>query len=141
MVGILGILTRQLINYHFRNTLEGMCDGESDYCKKLYNYLSENLDWISRTVNKKTDADSYWKQILVGILGILTRQLISYHFRNTLEGMCDGERDYCKKLYNYLSENLDWISRTVNKKTDADSYWKQVSRISFITFHFFWKNH
>lgn len=59
--------------------------------------------------------------------GILTRQLITYHFRNTIKEMCIGEEEYCKKLFDYLSKNLRWISRIMNKKTEIDIYWKQVS--------------
>ncbi|VDM48781.1 unnamed protein product [Toxocara canis] len=61
------------------------------------------------------------------ITGILTRQLIYFHFRNTIEDMCKGYRTYCKKLYNYLAKNLNWIKKTANAKPKEDIYWKQVN--------------
>uniref|UniRef100_A0A0R3RHQ1 Phospholipase B-like n=1 Tax=Elaeophora elaphi TaxID=1147741 RepID=A0A0R3RHQ1_9BILA len=59
--------------------------------------------------------------------GILTRQLITYHFRNTVEEMCDSGGKFCMKLFDYLSKNLEWIKRTVSKRTKMDIYWNQVN--------------
>lgn len=65
------------------------------------------------------------------ISGILTKQLIYYHFRNTIEDMCKGYRVYCNKLYAYLAKNLKWIEQTVRMKPKEDLYWKQVGFIAF----------
>ncbi|MCP9259037.1 putative phospholipase B-like 2 [Dirofilaria immitis] len=59
--------------------------------------------------------DDITQAFAAGLLeGILTRQLITYHFRNTVEGMCDGEEEYCKRLFAYLSKNLNWIKHTMS---------------------------
>ncbi|VDK64625.1 unnamed protein product [Anisakis simplex] len=64
--------------------------------------------------------------------GILSRELIYYHFRNTIEDMCKGYRAYCKKLYQYVSENLNWIKKTVAQKPKSDLYWRQVKLLLHI---------
>ncbi|KAI6188670.1 putative phospholipase B-like 2 [Aphelenchoides besseyi] len=64
-----------------------------------------------------------------GVLeGSLSRLQIYYHFRNTIEGMCNPtaeKREYCKRLYKYLKSNLDWIQSQVVARND--DYWKMVN--------------
>ncbi|KAL4002494.1 Phospholipase B family protein [Acanthocheilonema viteae] len=84
--------------------------------------------WGILEVETFNDVDEMTQAFAAGLLeGVLTRQLITYHFRNTVEEICDGEEEYCKKLFAYLSKNLEWIKRTVSKKTEMDIYWKQVN--------------
>uniref|UniRef100_A0A1I7SUI5 Phospholipase B-like n=1 Tax=Bursaphelenchus xylophilus TaxID=6326 RepID=A0A1I7SUI5_BURXY len=61
--------------------------------------------------------------------GSLTKLQIYYHFRNTIEGNCNGaNRDYCKRLYRYLRSNLDWVqSQVLNPALKDDPYWRQVN--------------
>lgn len=59
--------------------------------------------------------------------GILTRQQIYYHYRNTVEDLCKGYKNYCKRLYDYLAKNLQWISETVKEKPETDLYWRHVN--------------
>ncbi|VDK18842.1 unnamed protein product [Anisakis simplex] len=72
--------------------------------------------------------------------GILSRELIYYHFRNTIEDMCKGYRAYCKKLYQYVSENLNWIKKTVAQKPKSDLYWRQVN-LSFAQVTGIWQGY
>ena len=64
-----------------------------------------------------------------GVLeGSLSKLQIYYHFRNTVEGMCNpdpGTKAYCKRLYKYLKTNMDWIRSQV--LTQKDNYWKMVN--------------
>ncbi|VDK67353.1 unnamed protein product [Onchocerca ochengi] len=84
--------------------------------------------WGILEVETFSGADEITQAFAAGLLeGILTRQLITYHFRNTIEEMCNGDEEFCKKLFSYLSKNLNWIKRTVSKKTEMDIYWKQVN--------------
>jgi len=60
--------------------------------------------------------------------GSLTKLQIYYHFRNTIEGMCNpdpGIRAYCKRLYKYLKTNMDWVRSQVLTRTD--DYWKMIN--------------
>uniref|UniRef100_A0AC35U4X8 Phospholipase B-like n=1 Tax=Rhabditophanes sp. KR3021 TaxID=114890 RepID=A0AC35U4X8_9BILA len=59
--------------------------------------------------------------------GLLTKLQIYYHHRNTIEGMCKDHRQYCRRLYDYLTENLDWIRDEVQAKAATDKYWKHVN--------------
>ncbi|CAG9531329.1 unnamed protein product [Cercopithifilaria johnstoni] len=85
--------------------------------------------WGILEVETFNGVDEITQSFAAGLLeGILTRQLITYHFRNTIEEMCDDEEEYCKKLFAYLSKNLEWIKKSViSKKTEMDLYWKQVN--------------
>uniref|UniRef100_A0A915CXR7 Phospholipase B-like n=1 Tax=Ditylenchus dipsaci TaxID=166011 RepID=A0A915CXR7_9BILA len=61
-----------------------------------------------------------------GVLeGILTELQIRYHYMNTVQGMCKGFKTYCRKLYSYLSKNMDWIHSQVLEKPKTDIYWRQ----------------
>lgn len=60
--------------------------------------------------------------------GSLTKLQIYYHFRNTIEGMCNnGNKEYCKALYKYLRDNLDWVKSQVLTQPRTDEYWKMVN--------------
>ncbi|EFO13445.2 hypothetical protein LOAG_15084, partial [Loa loa] len=83
--------------------------------------------WGILEVETFNNTDEITQAFAAGLVeGILTRKLITYHFRNTVEEMCDSEEEYCKKLFAYLSRNLNWIKRTISEKTEMDIYWKQV---------------
>jgi len=58
-----GYLTKLQINYHYKNTVETLCKGQEAYCKKLYKYIQNNLDWIRGEVTSKPRKDLYWKQV------------------------------------------------------------------------------
>uniref|UniRef100_A0A1I8EMD1 Phospholipase B-like n=1 Tax=Wuchereria bancrofti TaxID=6293 RepID=A0A1I8EMD1_WUCBA len=84
--------------------------------------------WGIFEVETFNGVDEITQAFAAGLLeGILTRQLIKYHCRNTLEGMCNGKKEYCNKLFAYLSKNLNWIKHTVRKKREIDIYWKQLA--------------
>ncbi|CAD5214772.1 unnamed protein product [Bursaphelenchus okinawaensis] len=61
--------------------------------------------------------------------GSLTKLQIYYHFRNTIEGLCNGgNRAYCKRLYRYLNDNLQWIqSQVLSNNLEDPVFWKQVN--------------
>uniref|UniRef100_A0A0K0DX97 Phospholipase B-like n=1 Tax=Strongyloides stercoralis TaxID=6248 RepID=A0A0K0DX97_STRER len=59
--------------------------------------------------------------------GVLTKLQIYYHYRNTIEGMCKNYRNYCKQLWNYLTENLDWIRSQAKEKGSTNKYWRHVN--------------
>ncbi|KAH7698162.1 Protein F09B12.3 [Aphelenchoides avenae] len=59
--------------------------------------------------------------------GVLTKLQIYYHFRNTAADMCKGQTEYCKRLYKYLQQNMDWIKSEVVKHNETDLYWRQVN--------------
>ncbi|KAE9555852.1 hypothetical protein FO519_000937 [Halicephalobus sp. NKZ332] len=59
--------------------------------------------------------------------GYLTKLQIHYHFRNTVESLCKGQKAYCKKLYKYIQNNLDWVRQQVTSTPKTDLYWKHVN--------------
>ena len=59
--------------------------------------------------------------------GYLTKLQIHFHFRNTVENLCKGQKAYCAKLYRYLQSNLDWIRQEVVNRPKKDLYWKHVN--------------
>ncbi|GMT18195.1 hypothetical protein PFISCL1PPCAC_9492, partial [Pristionchus fissidentatus] len=64
--------------------------------------------------------------------GELTRLQIYYHYRNTIEDLCKGYRNYCKDLYRYLTKHLDWLRVTTNENAAKDPYWAHVSNWSLV---------
>uniref|UniRef100_A0A183C531 Phospholipase B-like n=1 Tax=Globodera pallida TaxID=36090 RepID=A0A183C531_GLOPA len=68
-----------------------------------------------------------WQAFAAGLAeGSLTKLQISYHYSNTVKGLCYNNKDYCKRLYRYLNDNLEWISAQVDANRD-DLYWRQVN--------------
>ncbi|XP_013380031.1 putative phospholipase B-like 2 isoform X2 [Lingula anatina] len=63
--------------------------------------------------------------------GYITRQLIAMHWNNTVQGYCDPESpsDYCKRLADYVKQNLAWVNDKINKPDNSPEdkvYWHQV---------------
>ncbi|KAK5970052.1 Phospholipase B, partial [Trichostrongylus colubriformis] len=59
--------------------------------------------------------------------GELTRQLIFYHHKNTVQDMCKNHTIYCKRLYKYLTKNLDWLRSQVLMQPPTDLFWRHVN--------------
>uniref|UniRef100_A0AC34QIA7 Phospholipase B-like n=1 Tax=Panagrolaimus sp. JU765 TaxID=591449 RepID=A0AC34QIA7_9BILA len=59
--------------------------------------------------------------------GHLTKLQIHYHHKNTVEKLCESQVQYCKKLYKYLQQNLDWIRSQVLTQPRSNLYWKHVN--------------
>ncbi|XP_064483629.1 putative phospholipase B-like 2 [Ornithodoros turicata] len=58
-----GYFTRDLIRMHFDNQWADYCQGESEYCQRLYGFLQENLQFMNQQVNKFRGTDPYWHQV------------------------------------------------------------------------------
>lgn len=58
--------------------------------------------------------------------GYLTRDLIRMHFNNVWADYCDNEKAYCKRLYSFLHDNLEWMYANVAKYSMDSAYWHQV---------------
>lgn len=43
-----GILTKHLINLHYLNILDGYCDDDPAYCKRLDKFITENIAWMNK---------------------------------------------------------------------------------------------
>lgn len=68
--------------------------------------------------------------------GFLTKDLISLHILNTIDGFCNDTSDSnCKKLFQFLEENFNWMNDQINNHPD-DPYWHQVSILKH-SFHVF----
>ena len=59
--------------------------------------------------------------------GQLTKVQIFTHFKNTAATLCKNATEYCKRLYRYLSEHLDWVRKTAIQQPEEDLYWRQVN--------------
>ncbi|KAK6100526.1 Phospholipase B family protein [Brugia pahangi] len=104
------------------------CDKGIQVALARFRNAVNETGWGILEVETFSGIDEITQAFAAGLLeGILTRQLITYHYRNTLERMCNDKGEYCNKLFAYLSKNLNWIKHTVKKKTEIDIYWKQVN--------------
>ncbi|XP_068213590.1 putative phospholipase B-like 2 [Palaemon carinicauda] len=51
-----GALTHEMIYNHYRNTVEGYCNGKPDgYCERLYDYLDKNDKWMRSKLSETSD--------------------------------------------------------------------------------------
>ncbi|KAM7289757.1 putative phospholipase B-like 2 [Ixodes scapularis] len=58
-----------------------------------------------------------------------TKDLVAKHFSNQWSDYCDKEAEYCKRLYDFLSANLDFMNEQAAKYRETDPYWHQVDLI------------
>uniref|UniRef100_A0A915BM03 Phospholipase B-like n=1 Tax=Parascaris univalens TaxID=6257 RepID=A0A915BM03_PARUN len=104
------------------------CDFDNQVALGRFRNAVNETGWGVFEVETSGDYDDATQAYAAGVAeGILTKELIYYHFRNTVEDMCKGYRVYCNKLYTYLAKNLEWIKETVKLKPKEDLYWKQVN--------------
>uniref|UniRef100_A0A7I4YEA6 Phospholipase B-like n=1 Tax=Haemonchus contortus TaxID=6289 RepID=A0A7I4YEA6_HAECO len=59
--------------------------------------------------------------------GELTRELIYYHYKNTIKDLCKNSTIFCKRLYKYLTKNLDWLRSQVVAQPPTDLFWRHVN--------------
>ncbi|XP_065664182.1 putative phospholipase B-like 2 isoform X2 [Hydra vulgaris] len=107
----------------------------------IKNYTSE--DYVAKAAFKNSMNESGWSKLYVStngkysdILqaeaagmaeGFLTSDQISMNYMNTLNDYCVNEKEYCKKLEDFLNENSKWMSQQLEIKENAkSSYWQQV---------------
>ncbi|CAI4229686.1 unnamed protein product [Auanema sp. JU1783] len=79
-----GIISKDLIDLHIQNTVDGYCDGAEEYCENLNNFLLENVQWMLEQIKNYPD-DEYWQQVSLtlhqvfglvdGYDGVLNQQL------------------------------------------------------------------
>ncbi|KAG0412815.1 hypothetical protein HPB47_010049 [Ixodes persulcatus] len=55
--------TKDLIAKHFNNQWSDYCDKETEYCKRLYDFLSANLRFMNEQADKYRQTDPYWHQV------------------------------------------------------------------------------
>lgn len=55
--------TKDLIAKHFNNQWSDYCDKETEYCKRLYDFLSANLRFMNEQADKYRETDPYWHQV------------------------------------------------------------------------------
>lgn len=63
-------VTSQLIYKHWMNTLMGYCGPftrDPEYCQRLKQYITTNLQWITQQMNAHNDS-SYWHQVRLSLL-------------------------------------------------------------------------
>ncbi|ETN71256.1 lysophospholipase [Necator americanus] len=70
-----GRATRELIQLHISNTVDGFCEGAEKFCEDLNQYLLDNFLWMEEEIAKNPNSH-YWIQVNMTI--------------NQLLGMIDG---------------------------------------------------
>ncbi|CAN7938410.1 unnamed protein product, partial [Ixodes hexagonus] len=55
--------TKDLMAKHFRNQWSGYCDKETEYCKRLHDFLSANLRFMNEEAAKYRATDPYLHQV------------------------------------------------------------------------------
>uniref|UniRef100_A0A8R1HU97 Phospholipase B-like n=1 Tax=Caenorhabditis japonica TaxID=281687 RepID=A0A8R1HU97_CAEJA len=57
-----GRATRDLIDLHIVNTVNGYCDGAKHFCDELGEFMVDNLKWMEKEI-KENPEDEYWQQV------------------------------------------------------------------------------
>ncbi|CAI5445674.1 unnamed protein product [Caenorhabditis angaria] len=57
-----GKVTRDLIDLHIINTVNGYCDGAKHFCDELGEFMIDNLKWMEAEI-KQFPEDEYWQQV------------------------------------------------------------------------------
>lgn len=92
-----GYVTADLINKHWQNVFQHFCDGRSDLCVKLDEFLRTNKNWVISQVTEKNGSDAYWHQV-----GLMYKQL---------DGLYDGYKLNTKEGMQSLTwENFFWMN-------------------------------
>ncbi|CAI4230357.1 unnamed protein product [Auanema sp. JU1783] len=113
-----GELTRLQIYYHYRNTIEELCTNHTLYCKRLYKYLSKNLDWLRSQVVANDPNDPYWRHVNLTFAQI-TGMYDGYMKRNlTPEIGFDLHPIYMIQLSGELFD----LNKYLNKTPDPQEY-------------------
>uniref|UniRef100_A0A0K0CWA5 Phospholipase B-like n=1 Tax=Angiostrongylus cantonensis TaxID=6313 RepID=A0A0K0CWA5_ANGCA len=58
--------------------------------------------------------------------GRATRELIRLHLSNTVDGFCDGAKQFCEDLNDYLMQNYLWMQQNI-ASYPSNRYWIQVN--------------
>ncbi|CAD6188332.1 unnamed protein product [Caenorhabditis auriculariae] len=114
-----GELTRLQIYYHYRNTIETLCNNHTNFCKRLYIYLQEHLDWMrSQVIAKENEGCPYWRHVNL-TFAQLTGVYDAYYRRNlTPEIGFDLHPIYMMQL---SGEMFD-LNKFLNKTPDPLEY-------------------
>lgn len=66
-----GYITSNRITQSWNNTIQGYCDSSplSESCKKIYNFVSDNLKWMVEMI-EKNPGDPFWNEIKKGLLQV-----------------------------------------------------------------------
>ncbi|EYC17341.1 hypothetical protein Y032_0031g2412 [Ancylostoma ceylanicum] len=113
-----GELTRLQIHYHYQNTVKNMCKNHTIYCKRLYKYLTKNLDWMRSEVLTKPPTDLFWRHVNL-TFAQLTGIYDSYMKRNlTPEIGFDLSPIYMIQLSGELFD----LNKYLNKTPDPQEY-------------------
>ncbi|KAE9413268.1 hypothetical protein Angca_004629 [Angiostrongylus cantonensis] len=113
-----GVLTHQQIHYHYMNTVQNLCKDHTQYCTRLYKYLTKNLDWMRSKVIEEPPSDLYWRHVNL-TFAQLTGIYDAYMKRNLTPGI---GFDLSPLLMIQLSGELFDLNKFFNKTPDPQEY-------------------
>ncbi|PAV86669.1 hypothetical protein WR25_22755 [Diploscapter pachys] len=116
-----GHLTKLQIYYHYLNTIKPLCLNHTGFCKRLYKYLQQNLDWIRSQVIKKPKSDLYWRHVNL-TFAQLTGIYDAYMNRNlTPEIGFDITPIYLIQLSGELFDLNKYLNKTPDPQEDPEA--------------------
>lgn len=94
---------------------------------KLFIYFFINFRWDYLEIYTSIKEDCMMQAYAAGLLeGWVTADLIDNYWYNIFQSFCDGQKDLCKQLNEYLQINKNWVMSQVVEKNGTDAYWHQV---------------
>lgn len=91
----------------------------------------EKTGWSMAEFTMNPDADAQTLAYSAGYAdGLITKARIDQHWNNTIGDYCQSSplSESCKKLEQFLQENLDWMKGMI-EKNPKDPYWTEVQNV------------
>ncbi|ODM95390.1 putative phospholipase B-like 2 [Orchesella cincta] len=96
--------------------------------KARYQNLVNKTGWAFVEVESKPSWPDEMQAYAAGIAeGYLTKDLIYYSYKNTLENYCDDKPKTCQYIDKFVSQNMAWTLKSVKALKNQNSYWYQVN--------------
>ncbi|VDP08193.1 unnamed protein product [Heligmosomoides polygyrus] len=113
-----GELTRLQIHYHYQNTVQNLCKNHTIFCKRLYKYLTKNLDWMRSQVLTQPPTDLFWRHVNL-TFAQMTGVYDAYMKRNLTPEI---GFDLSPIMMIQLSGELFDLNKYLNKTPDPQEY-------------------
>lgn len=93
-------------------------------------YYKQEIDTTGWAILEVETCDKYpdWVQAYsAGLLeGSLTWQLIYWHWQNTVQDICEDQKEFCSHVRSFIDINSENIKHLAQKSGESDPFWHQV---------------
>lgn len=128
----------QLLSVCAQDQSDALTTNDGDKCEKgvrvalgKFNNAINQTGWAFFEVHTNAEFQPEVQAYAAGVAeGVLLKQLIYYHIKNTVDDICGGKKEYCQRLTDYLGKQQRWIREKLLQGDHTgfeEKYWKQVN--------------